>query len=91
MSRPFQPSEVRGFSKYTRMTMCRRSARSAGCAGEAGRVVAGGVGIVHRAGTDDDHEAVVDAVEDVDGGLTAGADRGDCGVVRAVLGAKLCG
>ena len=65
MIRPFQPVVVRGFSKYTRIATQQLvlPSGSAGAAQPAG-VVERRLHVVDAAGSDDDQQAIVLAVED---------------------------
>ena len=63
--RPFQPTVVRGFSKYTRMTRYKRVAHFGGECFQALGVFEGGLEVVDRAGADHDEQAMVLAIENV--------------------------
>ena len=61
---PFQPTVVRGFSKYTRMTISSASPMRVAQRPQALRVLERGLRVVDRARPDHDGEAVVLAVQD---------------------------
>ena len=61
---PFQPVVVRGFSKYTRIDHAEIAAGLRGLCRQTTGVVERGVVVVHDAGTDDDEQAIVAAIED---------------------------
>ncbi len=63
--RPFQPRVERGFSKYTRITTSRPSESRSATGRRRSAYSRAAFGVVHRAGADDDQQAVVDAVQDV--------------------------
>ena len=73
--RPFQPTVVRGFSKYTRITMQRSAASSSRQLGEAPGVVEARDRVVDRARPDHDDEPVVLAAQDPRDFVAAAARR----------------
>ena len=72
LMKPFQPVEVRGFSKYTRITTWQRVLHLVGELAQPARVVEPRLGIMDGARAHDDEQARVLAVQDVHQRAAAG-------------------
>ena len=72
--RPFQPTVVRGFSKYTRMMISSSPLKRSRCSRRRPRVFQRRGRVVNRARPDDDGETIVSAVQDALQAAARGAD-----------------